>query len=143
MEDRATEWLRYLESKLSDAQADLRARSTVTIPSAVVLLAGSIIFVDTRGEMILGLIGIGIAVMVLIGSAVYNLKSVVFISGCDRMIRRILLGHSSTTTTERHYCRKDTNSAMLEVNRAFERSMTSPSVNPPLIERKNELPGYA
>jgi len=55
----------------------------------------------------------------------------------------IMLGHSSTTTTERHYCRKDTNSAMLEVNRAFERSMTSPSVNPPLIERKNELPGYA
>ena len=92
MEDRATEWLRYLESKQSDAQADLRARSTVTIPSAVVLLAGSIIFIDTRDEMILGLIGIGIAVLVLAGSAVYNLKSLVFISGCDRIIRRILLG---------------------------------------------------
>jgi len=55
----------------------------------------------------------------------------------------VMLGHSSTTTTERHYCRKDANSAMLEVNRAFERSMTSPSVNPPLIDRKNQLPGYA
>jgi integrase len=55
----------------------------------------------------------------------------------------VMLGHSSTITTERHYCRKDTNSAMLEVNRAFERSTTSPSVNPPLIDRKNLLPGYA
>ena len=54
----------------------------------------------------------------------------------------VMLGHSSTTTTERHYCRKDANSAMLEVNRAFERSTTSPSVNPPLIDRRNPLPGY-
>ena len=92
MDDRATEWLRYLESKLSEAQADFRTRSTVTVPSGVVLLVGSYIFIDRDGEMILGLIGIGIAIFVLIASAVYNLKSIVFISGCDRIIRRILLG---------------------------------------------------
>ena len=92
MDDRATEWLRYLESKLSEAQADFRARSTITVPSAVVLLVGSFIFIDTGGEMILGLIGSGIAVLVLVASVVYNLKSIVFISGCDRIIRRILLG---------------------------------------------------
>ena len=54
----------------------------------------------------------------------------------------VMLGHASTTTTERHYCRKDANSAMLEVNRAFERSTTSPSVNSALIDRQNPLPGY-
>ena len=85
------EWLRYLESRQSNAQADLRVRSTVTVPSAVVLLVGSIVFIDTRGEMALGLIGIGIAIIVLTLSIVYNLKTFVFISGCDRIIRRILL----------------------------------------------------
>lgn len=55
----------------------------------------------------------------------------------------VMLGHSSTTTTERHYCQENTTSAMLEVNRVFERPSVSPSVNPPLIDRKNVLPGYA
>jgi len=89
--DNPTEWLRYLESRLSEAQTDFRARSTVTVPSGVVLLVGSYIFIDRGGEMILGLIGIGIAVFVLAASAVYNLKSMVFISGCDGIIKRILL----------------------------------------------------
>ena len=42
--------------------------------------------------MILGLIGSGIAVLVLGGSVVYNMKCIVFIAGSDIIIRRILLG---------------------------------------------------
>ena len=54
----------------------------------------------------------------------------------------IALGHSTTVTTEKHYCRKDTDTARLEIVRAFEKS-DQPSVNPPLIDRKEQLPGYA
>jgi len=55
----------------------------------------------------------------------------------------LALGHASTVTTERHYCRKDADLARLEINRAFERSVSGPSVNSPKIERRDELPGYA
>jgi len=54
----------------------------------------------------------------------------------------LALGHASTFTTERHYCRKNADSARLEINRAFERP-AMPTVNSPKIERKDELPGYA
>ena len=54
----------------------------------------------------------------------------------------LALGHSSTLTTEKHYCRKNADSARLEIVRAFEES-TPPSVNSPLIDRKKQLPGYA
>jgi sensor histidine kinase YesM len=90
--DYAAEWLKYLESRQSGAQADFRLRSTVTIPSAITLLIGSIIFIQRGGLLIMGLIGIGVAFLVLGASLVYNLKSVVFISGCDTIIKRILLG---------------------------------------------------
>jgi integrase len=53
----------------------------------------------------------------------------------------LALGHSSTLTTEKHYCRKNADSARLEIVRAFQES-TPPTVNPPLIDRKESLPGY-
>jgi integrase len=55
----------------------------------------------------------------------------------------LALGHSSTLTTERYYCRKDADTARLEILRAFERPAPGPIVNPPMIERKTELTGYA
>ena len=96
MEDWAKEWLRYLESRRVDAQADLRARSTITIPSAVALLIGSVIFIYTGNEMLLGLAGIISSVIILVAAGIYNLKSLVFISGCDTIIRKILLGRLTT-----------------------------------------------
>jgi len=54
----------------------------------------------------------------------------------------LALGHSSTVTTEKHYCRKDADLARLEIVRAYE-SPAVPSVNTPLIDRKERLPGYA
>ena len=54
----------------------------------------------------------------------------------------LMLGHSSTLTSERHYCRKDPDSARLEVIQAFAESRTVPTVNPPMIDRKESLPGY-
>lgn len=54
----------------------------------------------------------------------------------------LALGHSSTITTEKHYRRKSVDSARLEIVRAFA-GMSPPSVNPPLIDRKERLPGYA
>lgn len=42
--------------------------------------------------MIFGLIGCGIAVLVLGFSVVYNMTNIVFIAGSDIIIRRILLG---------------------------------------------------
>lgn len=92
MDNLTAEWLKYLELRLSGAQSDLRARSTVTVPSAVALLIGSTIFINEGGLLILGLIGIGIALLVLGFCVTYNLKTVVFIAGFDTMIRRILLG---------------------------------------------------
>ena len=55
----------------------------------------------------------------------------------------LALGHSSTLTTERYYCRKDADTARREILRAFERSAPGPNVNSPLIERKGDLTGYA
>ena len=55
----------------------------------------------------------------------------------------LALGHSSTLTTERYYCRKDADTARLEILRAFEKSAPGPSVNSPLIERKTDYSGYA
>lgn len=77
---------------MTDARADLRARSTITVPSAIALLVGSILLIDTRGNWILGLIGLGAAIFVLGWSIIYNLKSFVFTSGCDSIIRRVLIG---------------------------------------------------
>ena len=54
----------------------------------------------------------------------------------------LALGHSSTLTTEKHYCRKDADLARLEIVKAYEDS-ARPSVNPPVIDRKEQLPGYA
>jgi integrase len=55
----------------------------------------------------------------------------------------LMLGHNSTLTTEKHYCRKDPDSARLEVVNAFAESRNVPKVNPPVIETKETLPGYA
>jgi integrase len=51
----------------------------------------------------------------------------------------LMLGHSSTTTTEKHYCRKTDDSARLEVVQA----MRSLNVNPVRLTSESELPGYA
>ena len=55
----------------------------------------------------------------------------------------LALGHSSTLTTERYYCRKDADSARLEILRAFEKSAPAPRLNPPLIEPSLDYAGYA
>jgi site-specific recombinase XerD len=55
----------------------------------------------------------------------------------------IALGHATTATTEKHYCRKDANSARLEVLKALESAAPMPSRQLPLIDRKERLPGYA
>lgn len=55
----------------------------------------------------------------------------------------IALGHSSTATTERYYCRKDSDLAKLEILRAYEGTETLLSGQTPLIERKTEITGYA
>lgn len=46
-------------------------------------------------------------------------------------------------TTERYDCREDADTARLEILRAFERPASGPTVNSPLIERKDDLTGYA
>jgi integrase len=63
--------------------------------------------------------------------------------GVDIQTVSVMLGHSSTNTTEKHYCRKNADSARLEVLRAFERSEKAPVFNTPLIERENDYTGYA
>lgn len=92
MDDRAAEWLRYLESRQSGAESNLRARSTVTMLSAVSLMFGSVIFTYEGGPLIMGLIGAGIAFIIIVSSTMFNLKDMVFIAGSDTIIRRILLG---------------------------------------------------
>jgi integrase len=53
----------------------------------------------------------------------------------------MMLGHNSTLTTERHYCRKTADSARLEVIRAMQSPM--PTVNPPKLTTDRDLAGYA
>jgi len=55
----------------------------------------------------------------------------------------LMLGHNSTLTTEKHYCRKDADSARLEVLHAFARSETAPSAKNPKLTPKGDLTGYA
>jgi integrase len=62
--------------------------------------------------------------------------------GVQLPIVSLMLEHSSTLTIERHYCRKDPDSARLEVVEAFARSRDMPIVNPPMIDREEPLPGY-
>ncbi len=52
----------------------------------------------------------------------------------------LMLGHASTETTERHYCRKNEDDARTEVLEAFRQS---PSTNSPKLTPQNELAGYA
>ena len=54
----------------------------------------------------------------------------------------VALGHSSTLTTEKHYCRKNADSARLEILKAYENSATESHVQSKLIERERYLPGY-
>ncbi|HEX9908880.1 MAG TPA: site-specific integrase [Thermoplasmata archaeon] len=53
----------------------------------------------------------------------------------------VMLGHNSTQTTERHYCRKTADSARLEVIRAMQSPM--PTVNSPKLTPRPDLAGYA
>lgn len=55
----------------------------------------------------------------------------------------IALGHSSTVTTEKHYCRKDSDLARLEIVQAYQRSETLPSAQSARIDREKNLAGYA
>ena len=98
MDDQIGQWLTYLQSRQRAAESNLRARSTITVPSAVALLIGSYIFINGGGALILGLMGLLVAIAVLIGSVAYNLKCILFISGSDAIIRRILLGQLSEST---------------------------------------------
>ena len=61
--------------------------------------------------------------------------------GVDIQTVSVMLGHSSTQTTERHYCRKDADSARLEVIRAMQ--CHAPNLNPPKLTVSDGLPGYA
>lgn len=54
----------------------------------------------------------------------------------------LALGHASTRTTETYYCRKDADSARLEILKAFEGPATGPSAENPLIERETDFTGY-
>ena len=53
----------------------------------------------------------------------------------------VMLGHSSTRTTEAHYCRKTADSARLEVIRALQSPV--PTVNSPRLTTGHDLAGYA
>ena len=61
--------------------------------------------------------------------------------GVDIQTVSVMLGHSSTQTTERHYCRKDADSARLEAIRAMQGH--APNLNPPKLTVSDGLPGYA
>ncbi len=52
-----------------------------------------------------------------------------------------MLGHASTLTTEKHYCRKNDDIARLEVLKAFKSGPSSPG-NSSRLTPRNELPGY-
>jgi integrase/recombinase XerD len=52
----------------------------------------------------------------------------------------MMLGHNSTLTTEKHYCRKNADSARLEVIRAMQSPM--PTVNSPKLTTDRDLAGY-
>jgi len=54
----------------------------------------------------------------------------------------IVLGHSSTRTTEKYYCRKDADSARAEILEAFGESAICPSAKTPLIETRDVITGY-
>lgn len=54
----------------------------------------------------------------------------------------LMLGHRSTLTTERYYCRQDANSARLEVLRALEGFNSGPKPYSPRIDEKSRLTGY-
>jgi hypothetical protein len=60
--------------------------------------------------------------------------------GVDIQTVSLMLGHGSTNTTERHYCRKNEDDARTEVLEAFRQS---PSTNSPKLTPRNELAGYA
>lgn len=53
------------------------------------------------------------------------------------------LGHTSTRTTETYYCRKDADSARLEILRAFEGGGKRSECKNPEIETKTQLTSYA
>jgi hypothetical protein len=55
------------------------------------------------------------------------------------ILTSVLMGHSTTKTTERHYGRMKTNSAL----DAIEKEWEGASAKKPLIEIQNNLPGYA
>lgn len=55
----------------------------------------------------------------------------------------LMLGHHSTLTTERYYCRQDANSARLEVLRALEGFNLGPKPVRPMIDEKSGFTGYA
>ena len=54
----------------------------------------------------------------------------------------IALGHSSTRTTEKYYCRKDADSARAEILGALDEPATCPSAKTPLIEKRDLITGY-
>lgn len=92
MDDSVSAWLKYLESLRSGAESTLRVRRAVAVPLSVALLIASILFIYAGGALVLGLIGGGVAVLAIVIVSAYNLKSIVFLYGCDLMVRRILRG---------------------------------------------------
>ena len=54
----------------------------------------------------------------------------------------LMLGHNSTLTTEKYYCRQDADSARLEVLRAFEGSVMRPVRETSKLTPRTELSGY-
>ena len=54
----------------------------------------------------------------------------------------LMLGHNSTLTTEKYYCRQDADSARLEVLRAFDESVVHPVRETTKLTPRTELTGY-
>jgi site-specific recombinase XerD len=61
--------------------------------------------------------------------------------GVDIQSVSVMLGHNSTRTTEAHYCRKNADSARLEVLQALQ--SRAPSTKNPELTAERYLPGYA